>query len=229
MFASCFRLLFLCCLFPVVAAAADISGRATISDGDTLRLDTAGGIAVIRLFGIDAPETAQTCQDAKGRNWSCGQAATRYLRHLAGGRMLRCRAIDTDRYNRIVARCFLRQQDIAAEMVRAGQAIAFRRYSLDYVGDEKSARAQKRGLWAGHAQRPQDWRAGHRKIRLAKAKQKAPSGACRIKGNISANGHIYHMPGDRHYDRTRINTRKGERWFCSEEEARRAGWRRARR
>lgn len=52
---------------------------------------------------------------------------------------------------------------------------------------------------------------------------------CRIKGNISLSGErIYHVPGGRWYDRTRIDTLKGERWFCSEDEARAAGWRKSR-
>ena len=56
------------------------------------------------------------------------------------------------------------------------------------------------------------------------------SPSCDIKGNISASGeHIYHVPGQRYYDVTRISPGKGERWFCSEAEARAAGWRRSRR
>ncbi len=58
----------------------------------------------------------------------------------------------------------------------------------------------------------------------------ASPSACNIKGNINARGeHIYHMPGQEYYDRTLITTRKGERWFCSEEEAVAAGWRKAKR
>ena len=53
---------------------------------------------------------------------------------------------------------------------------------------------------------------------------------CVIKGNISYSGeNIYHVPGRQYYDATRISPSKGERWFCSEEEARAAGWRRSRR
>lgn len=54
---------------------------------------------------------------------------------------------------------------------------------------------------------------------------------CNIKGNVSINTgeRIYHVPGQKFYDATRINSRYGERWFCSEEEARKAGWRKARR
>lgn len=56
------------------------------------------------------------------------------------------------------------------------------------------------------------------------------SGACVIKGNISDRGErIYHVPGGEFYSRTRINPAKGERWFCSEADARAAGWRRSKR
>jgi hypothetical protein len=52
---------------------------------------------------------------------------------------------------------------------------------------------------------------------------------CNIKGNISYSGgaKIYHMPGQRDYASTIISTSRGERWFCSEDEARAAGWHRA--
>ena len=51
---------------------------------------------------------------------------------------------------------------------------------------------------------------------------------CNIKGNVNTRGErIYHVPGQEYYDETRISASHGERWFCSEEEAREAGWRRA--
>lgn len=51
---------------------------------------------------------------------------------------------------------------------------------------------------------------------------------CNIKGNVSTQGErIYHVPGQKYYDDTRISASHGERWFCSEEEARAAGWRRS--
>ena len=52
---------------------------------------------------------------------------------------------------------------------------------------------------------------------------------CTIKGNVSINSgeRIYHVPGQRDYAGTVISPDYGERWFCSEEEARQAGWRRA--
>lgn len=56
-----------------------------------------------------------------------------------------------------------------------------------------------------------------------------PGSGCNIKGNISFSGErIYHMPGQKYYGATKIAPHFGERWFCSETEARKAGWRRAR-
>lgn len=63
---------------------------------------------------------------------------------------------------------------------------------------------------------------------LCAAPALAQNGDCNIKGNVSTQGErIYHMPGDEYYEQTRISAAHGERWFCSEEEARAAGWRRA--
>lgn len=57
------------------------------------------------------------------------------------------------------------------------------------------------------------------------------AGSCDIKGNVSINTgeRIYHVPGQEHYWETKISPQYGERWFCSEAEARAAGWRRAKR
>ena len=56
-----------------------------------------------------------------------------------------------------------------------------------------------------------------------------PAAKCDIKGNVSYDSgkHIYHMPGQEDYEDTKISTDRGERWFCSEAEARAAGWQKA--
>ena len=55
-----------------------------------------------------------------------------------------------------------------------------------------------------------------------------PPPECAIKGNISVSGEkIYHMPGQRFYVETVINAERGERWFCTEAEARANGWRKS--
>lgn len=113
---------------------------------------------------------------------------------------------------------------MGAEIVRSGFAEAFRRYSLDYVDAEKEAIVNNRGIWRTKMARPADYR-----NQSSVVGQQSGADGCVIKGNISSNGRIYHVPGQEHYDRTRISPSKGERWFCSESDARAAGWRRARR
>ena len=201
---------------PAVAAP---EGRVQMVDADTLDV---GGTRV-RLFGIDAPERDQTCQRG-GRDWACGRWATREAQGMFNGTRAVCRELDRDRYGRVVARCFVDGADMADRLVRAGLATAFLRYSRDYVDAEKAAASAGAGIFASDFTAPAD----HRAARAPRPVQSAP-GDCRIKGNISRNGRIYHLPGQEHYDATRISRGKGERWFCTEAEARAAGWRRARR
>ncbi|GAA0772826.1 hypothetical protein GCM10009077_06130 [Roseibium denhamense] len=109
-------------------------------------------------------------------------------------------------------------------MVRLGQARAYLRYSRQYEKDEVIARDNTTGFWRGTFEPP--WRIRAENLDLPSSEG---SGGCRIKGNISSQGRIYHSPGTRHYGRTRINTETGERWFCAVKEAVAAGWRPAKR
>ena len=212
------------------AHAETLSGSARVIDGDTLAV--AG--QRIRLDGIDAPETRQTCTRS-GRRWACGRASTQAMRRLVGRSPVRCEVSGRDRYGRAIAACYAGGRDLQQQLVRLGLALAYRRYSTRYVPDEDAARAERRGLWSGSFVEPWRWR----KQRTARAHPRTPrsspgatprsSGSCRIKGNISEHGQIYHVPGGRHYDQTRIDESRGERWFCTEAEARAAGWRRSRR
>ncbi|MCY3754817.1 MAG: thermonuclease family protein [Alphaproteobacteria bacterium] len=206
------------------AGAGTISGEARVIDGDTLAV--AG--RRIRLHGIDAPETRQTCL-RHGRRWACGKAATRAMRRLVGRDPVRCEVRARDRYGRSVAACFAAGRDLQRELVRQGLALAYRRYSVRYVPDEDAARRERAGLWSGEFTEPWRWRRQQRRERPQSGNPAPKAGACLIKGNISRNGRIYHVPGGKHYDRTRIDEARGERWFCTEAEARAAGWRRARR
>jgi hypothetical protein len=114
-------------------------------------------------------------------------------------------------------------EDLNGWMVSQGWALAYRHYSTDYVDEEDAAHAAHTGIWAGTFVPPWDWRQSKR----LEAAESQPRD-CRIKGNINSKGeHIYHVPGGKYYDRTRIDPSKGERWFCSEAEARAAGWRRS--
>jgi endonuclease YncB( thermonuclease family) len=214
------RWILLCALLAFPAAAEVVQGRARAIDGDTLAI----GALRVRLYGIDAPETGQRCKTAEGKPWPCGAAATKRLAVLISGGDLRCEGRGYDRYDRLLAVCRIGGKDVNATLVAEGLAEAYRKYALDYVPQEQAARAARRGLWQGAHEAPQAVRAA---TKSAPAPQSAPGG-CAIKGNISGNGRIYHLPGSRSYEKTRIDTAKGERWFCSEGEARAAGWRAAR-
>lgn len=209
-----------------------LSGRARTVDGDTLEVNGAR----VRLHGIDAPESAQTCI-ADGGRWRCGQRAALALAERISGRSVSCKERARDGYGRIVAVCRAGGKDLNAWLVSEGWALAYRRYSLDYVDEEASARAARRGVWRGRFVEPWDWRAGVRldstraPVQQHRGRTARPGASrCRIKGNISRKGaRIYHVPGGRYYESTRISPSQGERWFCTEAEARAAGWRRARR
>ncbi|MCY3790352.1 MAG: thermonuclease family protein [Gemmatimonadetes bacterium] len=199
------------------ALAAEVSGTATVLDGDTVEVASVR----VRLHGIDAPETAQTCT-AGARRWACGREAKAQLVGLLSGRRVVCDGGDQDRYQRAVAVCWVGDVEVNRWMVSQGWALAYRRYSRAYVGAEAAARAARRGMWQGRFVEPWKWRRGKR------LKSVDAADGCRIKGNINGAGsRIYHVPGGRHYERTRIDESKGERWLCSEAEARAAGWRRA--
>lgn len=189
-------------------------------DADTLDV----GKVRVRLHGIDAPEIAQPCNRPEGGTWACGKWARDEARRRYQGQVATCRKTDMDRHGRTVAVCHVAGRDIGAEMVRDGLAEAYRKFSLDYVDAEKAAFFEGLGLWRGRVQEPAAFRA----LQSAESVQ-LPPGECKIKGNVSANGQIYHMPGQADYTKTRINERGGERWFCSESQARSAGWRRAKR
>ena len=138
--------------------AATIAGPATVIDGDTLEIRGQR----IRLFGIDAPESGQSCTDADGKSYRCGQRATQALSDRIGRSPVTCHQHDTDRYRRMVAVCMLGSLDLDAWMVLNGHALAYRKYSTGYVAQETIARHEKRGIWAGDFVAPWDWRRAQR-------------------------------------------------------------------
>ena len=136
------------------AGAETIIGRASVVDGDTIEIRGTR----IRLEGIDAPESRQTCRDGSGRKYLCGQRAAFALALKIGARNLSCQVIDLDRYGRSLATCRMGEIDINAWMVASGWALAYRKYSEAYVADEAAAQASNAGLWAGAFVPPWDWR-----------------------------------------------------------------------
>ena len=157
-------------------------GRARVLDGDSIEISGAR----IRLLGIDAPESEQTCADARGQTWPCGKAAAQELRRYIGARELRCEPNGLDRYHRILAICFAPDgSDVNAWMVRQGWALAYGDGS-NYRSGQHEAEAAKRGIWVGTFVSPGEWRRRHPQsrndvpgagaLRAAQDEARSPSG-----------------------------------------------------
>ena len=132
-----------------------ITGPAKVIDGDTIEV---AGVR-IRLHGIDAPELEQMFQ-WRGKQRGCGAMALAALEALTAGVKVRCEVVERDRHGRLVAKCYSSNGvDIGRRMVAAGWALAYRRYSTDYVDAEEKARKARRGMWRGTFTKPWEWRA----------------------------------------------------------------------
>lgn len=138
----------------VLAQQRQIVGVASVIDVDTIEIHGER----IRLFGIDAPESGQECRRSDGSPWRCDQQAALALQDHISRRTLTCEQRDVDRYHRIVAQCRVGGEDINAWLVSNGWAVAFTRYSRDYIEQEQQARIARRGIWSGDFVMPWDWR-----------------------------------------------------------------------
>ena len=116
--------------------------------------------------------------------YRCGDMATFALAALIEKHWVTCNQTDKDRYGRVVAVCFTGPINLNAEMVKSGWALAYRKYSTDYVEQEASARAANRGMWQGRFVKPWEWRRGKR-LRKTNWNWIKKTG-CQIKGNINS-------------------------------------------
>lgn len=227
--------------------SAGPNGAIRVVDGDTFKIDG----TTVRLHAIDAPETDQMCGDSNSPAWACGDWVRTKTREMYEGSIARCVATDTDRYGRTVAKCSVDGRDVGEQLVSNGLAFAYRQYGMDYDLAEKGAAVNRRGLHATGVMSPAAFRSAQRAqagsstlaqntgAKTVTVNRDTPAKSswlpnivnpdCEIKGNISRGGErIYHVPGQDYYSKTRISPTKGERWFCSEAEARAEGWRKAR-
>ena len=122
--------------------AKTINGKPRIIDGDTIHIKS----NKIRLHGIDAPETKQTC-NIDNEEWYCGKQSTKELKKLINKQNVECVVNDIDVYNRYIAICYIDEININQWMVKNGWAIAYRYYSKDYINEEEYADDNKLGIW----------------------------------------------------------------------------------
>ena len=138
------------------ARAADISGRASVIDGDTIEIHGQR----IRLWGIDAPESAQLCRGGDSDLYRCGAQSANEVAAFLEGRAVSCEPLDADRYGRTVARCFAGGIDLAGWLVGRGLALDWPRYShRQYATQQDEAHRAERGVWSGSFVEPWRYRA----------------------------------------------------------------------
>ena len=180
-----------------------------VIDGDTI--DLADG-RTVRYLNLDTPElakgqTADECFAIKAKEIN---------EELVLGKKVRLETDENemDRFGRILAYVYLDDLFVNQYLLAQGAAI----YQLDTVNLKHTetlveaanqAHEQKKGLWQECALDPEV--------------------GCLVKGNLDKlDKRQYHLPGFRHYEQTVVNLEHGDRWFCSEEEAIKAGFTKAR-
>jgi endonuclease YncB( thermonuclease family) len=136
------------------AFAGESSGRVRVIDGDSIRM----GRDEIRLQGVDAVEGDQTCRRANGEDWPCGAQARRALARLVAKQTVTCVHHGKDKYGRILGTCSLASGSINDWLVRQGWAVAYTRYSPEYVDAQAEAKAAKRNIWSGTFTKPERYR-----------------------------------------------------------------------
>ena len=168
-----------------------------VIDGDTF-ISQEGDY--IRLAGIDAPEYPNQClsQEAKER-----------LTELISGEEIKIERVKKDKFGRTMAFVFKGQLFIDRILLSEGLGRVLEkidsRYQSELIKAEMEAKKLKKGIWSSLCQPPKN---------------------CRIKGNYRRDKKtkIYHLPECYNYEKIIVNQKEGDRWFCNEEEARKAGF-----
>jgi endonuclease YncB( thermonuclease family) len=240
------RVLLVAALLSIPWASQGSAATATVRDGGTIQL---GGVTY-RLDGVDAPPIDQLCINELADVWTCGIEARDQLTRLVAGKQVRCDDLGADpasKKRRIGACRF------EGEIASIGQSLVGKGFALNveasaaarFGADEARAKEARQGLWRGCFVAPREFRIGRkdgallggacrpdrdREIRAALFPEPLmmPPG-CSIKGKyavrarVTGNLGIYHLQACRSYP----GLTEPDRWFCSEEDAQAAGFRRA--
>jgi endonuclease YncB( thermonuclease family) len=239
-----FSLRFLMAALAVILGTnAGFASNATVRDGGVLTI----GDVTFRLDGIDAPDFDQMCIDDHADAWACGVEARDHLTKLIGDRDVRCEDLGPDKNykKRHTAICTIDgETSVNQLLVRQGFALNGGP-PAKFADDQKAASDDRRGLWKGCFVAPQDFRRRQKTSALL-------GGACRtdkdteiravlfpddpdappgcavkakyaLRARITGNIGIYHLQSCATYP----GLTKPDRWFCSEDDAQAAGFRRA--
>lgn len=132
-----------------------ISNNVRVVDGDSIVIDN----IKVRLQGIDAPELKQRCNNkVTHKLYACGEGSKSYLITLINYNTVKCLKEGIDRYNRVLAYCYVGEINLNKEMVSSGNAVAYRKYDPSFIEYEEQARGNKIGIWASEFEEPEKWR-----------------------------------------------------------------------
>ncbi|MBI5130816.1 MAG: thermonuclease family protein [Rhodopseudomonas palustris] len=227
-------------LFGAPAFAAEV----IVKDAATLQL---GGVTY-RLEGIDAPELDQRCLSEFADPAACGVEARDAAVKLIGGRNVTCRDLGLDPVfkGRRIGACTIAGDGLglSQRLVQAGLALNADAKGR-FAADEAKAKSERTALWKGCFVAPQGFRQWDKTAPLLGAacrddrkaatldvlfpEMPARPDGCTIKGKlakrarITGNVGVYQLPGCPSY----ASLIKPTRWFCSEDDARAAGFRKA--
>lgn len=213
-----------------------------VVDGDTVHIEMNGKVETVRLIGIDTPETVHPSKPVE----CMGKEASSFMKSLLEGTRVRVEPDHTqnvrDKYGRLLLYLFLLDGTNVNELlIEKGYAHEYTydlpyRYQYEFRDAEERARLEKRGLWSGVCEHtlPSPQKQSNVSpspiVNVTESKSGSIEGdsVCSIKGNITSDhDKIYHLKGCRSYEKTGIDESAGERWFCTEDEAVAAGWRKA--
>ena len=231
--------------FLAAGPALAVTGTATVRDANSIQL----GDVTYRLDGVDAPELDQVCIDEHADPWTCGLEARDQLAKLIKGRSVRCDDVGPEKNfgkrHRAICTADGDKASLNEQLVRQGYAIAREPIKANVKPAAADAKAATTGIWKGCIVAPQYIRTGKKdgallgtacrsdrdkEIRavLFPEEPAAPPN-CSIKGKlavrarVTGNIGIYHLRGCPSYPATT----KPDRWFCSEDDAEAAGFRKA--
>jgi endonuclease YncB( thermonuclease family) len=233
-------------ILAIFAARQSLAANSVVRDGGAI--DVVG--VTYRLGGIDAPAADQVCIDDHADSWACGAETRDQLTALIGDRDVHCEDLGTDtaysKWHVGICTAGADTTSLNQLLVRRGLAVNSASAGQSrFVDDETDAKTNRRGLWKGCFVAPKDFRSGRkdgallgsacradkdREIRAALFPQEPtmPPG-CGIKGKYALRAHvtgnvgIYHLQACQSYPAMT----NPDRWFCSEDDARASGFRKA--
>lgn len=202
-----------------------------VVDGDTIDVSINSTVKRIRLIGINTPETV----DPRKLVECFGVEASNKAKLLLSGKKVILENDSSqgekDKYGRLLRYVFLEDgTNFNLTMIKEGYAYEYTynlpyKYQAEFKKAQKEAETTKAGLWSSTCN------GKNTPVIISPTntiQTNGSSGSCTIKGNINSKREkIYHTIGCGSYNKTMINKSQGERWFCSEEEAVNAGWRKA--